>query len=280
MSTEGLAGNGLVEKLVDAIEKGGGNAAAGPLAPLSAVVKVFYDRRCLNAAESWELGLKNGLEGASLVMPLVSAGALKGMIDDASMQRDNLLMEWETALERSRQGKCLVLPIFITDPKHADANGKPKRVDFREASYPDAPHFLSGINIRTTLSALFKINGVKLALDRSGAPDPAQLAEAVHHVHLLIGSPELQAVRRRAQQEYQNEQENKDKMWKRVEAIIDGNDVIGSGASSIVYRGKLDPTMPDERFVAVKALKSDAGASKQFSTELEIMKGLKVRSIF
>ena len=269
-SVEYPNGSGLIEKLVDAIE---GNAGGTP--DFSSAVTMFWDRRCLNAGESWEAGLKNGLEGASLVMPLVSAGALQGMIEHAAARRDNLLMEWEIALERQRLGLCLVLPIFVQD---VGADGKPRRVDFREATYPDDPHFLSKISIRTTLVALFKFQGVRLALDRSGAPDPAQLAEAVRQVRRLLGSQELRTMRHRAQQDYQDERGRKDQMWKRVEAIIDGEDVIGRGASSIVYRGKIDPTEPDDPPVAVKALKAEAvAASKQFTTELEIMKGLKVK---
>ena len=186
VATEGADGNGLIEKLVGAIE-GGSDSASGPGSPPASAVTVFYDKRCLNAGESWELGIKNGLEGASLVMSLVSTGALQGMIDHADAQRDNLLMEWETALDRQRRGLCLLLPIFIED-----AGGQPRSVDFREATYPEAPHFFSGISIRATVAALFKIGGLTLALDRSGTPDPAQLAEAVRHVRLMLGSQGLQ----------------------------------------------------------------------------------------
>ena len=262
-------GNGLIEKLADAIEDDGG-------APANSAT-VFYDKRCLNSGESWELGLKNGLEGSLVVMPLVSAAALQGMVEHASTRRDNLLWEWEIALERQRRGLCLVLPVFVQD---VGADGKPRCVDFKEAAYPEASHFMSKISIRTTLVALFKINGVKLALDHSGAPDPAQKAEAVRQVRRLLGSQELRAMRHRAQQEYQDERGRKDQIWKHVEAILDGNDVIGRGASSVVYRGILDPTEPDDPPVAVKALKAEAvAASRQFTTELEIMKGLKVKNL-
>ena len=278
VSTEGQKttgcpdGNGLVEKLVNAIEGGKGRKTSS--GPESAAVTVFYDARCLNKGESWEAGLKNGLEGASLVMPLVSVGALQDMIDHAAKRRDNLLMEWEFALERQRRGLCLVLPIFVQD---VCADGKPRHVDFREAAYPEAPHFLSKISIRATLAAIFKIHGSKLTLDRRGAPDPAQLEEVVSEVRRLLGSQELRTMRQRAEQEYQDERVRKYQIWKRVETIIDSNIVIGRGASSVVYRGKLYPTEPDDPPVAVKVLNQDAvAASKQFSTELEIMKELEV----
>ena len=126
--------------------------------------------------------------------------------------------------------------------------------------------------------SLSKVQGVKLTIDGRGAADPAQLAEAVRQVGRLLGSRELRVMRQRAQQEYLEEQKLKAGMWKRVEAIINCDVVIGRGASSVVYRGKLHPHEPDELPVAVKALKqNDDAAIKQFSTEQEIMKGLQVR---
>ena len=276
VASEGAAGNGLIEKLVDAIESAGplNVAAVGPEPAPAVSPTVFYDRRCLNDGESWEAGLKNGLEGASLVMPLVSAGALRGMIEHAATRRDNLLMEWEIALERQSQGLCLLLPIFI---ESVGADGKPLPVDFRVASYPDSPHFMSGKSIRATLAALFLINGIKVSLGSSGALDPAQLEALVGRVRQVLDSQVVRMVRHRAQQAYDDERGRRDQMWKRVEAILVANDVIGRGASSVVFRGKLHPTEPDDPPVAVKALKAGAvAASKQFTTELEIMKALKV----
>ena len=40
--------------------------------------------------------------------------------------------------------------------------------------------------------------------------------------------------------------------WRRVEAIVARDDVIGRGGSSVVYRGSLDELDPDEPLVAVK----------------------------
>ena len=130
--------------------------------------------------------------------------------------------------------------------------------------------------------SLSKVQGVKLTIDGRGAADPAQLAEAVRQVGRLLGSRELRVMRQRAQQEYLEEQKLKAGMWKRVEAIINCDVVIGRGASSVVYRGKLHPTEPDDSDppVAVKALKAGGAAvDTLFSTELEIMKGLEVRCI-
>ena len=62
---------------------------------------------------------------------------------------------------------------------------------------PTTPNFLSGISIRATIAALFAIQGVELALDRNGAPNPAQLSTAVHRVRRLLVSPKLRAMQQR-----------------------------------------------------------------------------------
>ena len=156
VACEGAAGNGLAGRVADAIEAP--RVADGGIGGLRACV--FWDARCLNSGESWELGLKNGLEGASLVLPLISAAALRGMASLASARRDNLLMEWEIALARQRAGLCMILPIFISD---FDEDGRRRTVDFREASYPAAPHFLSHIPIRETVAAVLKLQGTHIA---------------------------------------------------------------------------------------------------------------------
>ena len=275
-ATEGLAGSGTIEKLVDAIEHEPTSDAVEREPSSKAIV--FFGKTCI-MSNSRELRLMNGLEGASLVVPIMSAAALQSMIEHAATRRDDLLTEWEIALERQRAGLCKVLPIIVPD----DVPGG--SVDFSGASYPDAPHFGSGISIRSTLAALFKcqIDGLKF-----GQPIDLTNVELVHMrmkltevadaVRGLLNSEELRKMRQRAQQEYEVERGRKDQMWKRVEAILDVNDVIGRGASSVVFRGRLHPHEPDDPQVAVKALNQNAvAASKQFSTELEIMKGLEVR---
>ena len=170
-ASEGPAGNGLVGRLIEALERdaggdaggaaegafggtAGGAAGAGSAAAAPASLSVFYGARCLGAHVPWEVGLKNGLEGAALVLPLVSAAALQDMAAHAATRRDRLLSEWELSLSRQRRGLCLLLPIFVHAP---DARGQPQAIDFREVSYPDRPHFLSGASIRSTFAALFKV---------------------------------------------------------------------------------------------------------------------------
>ena len=55
---------------------------------------------CLNDGEDWELALHAALEGAALVLPIVSQPALDGIAKNAPTRRDNLLMGEGRQLER------------------------------------------------------------------------------------------------------------------------------------------------------------------------------------
>ena len=141
VASEGADGNGLVEALFNGLIGVGAPEVGGAQAP---PLTCFWDKMCLNLGEAWESGLHNGLEGATLVVPLVSRAALAGMASSASKRRDNLLMEWEAALDRQRKGLCLILPVFVST--HEDEG-----ISFNEESYPSLPHAHSRVDIRATV---------------------------------------------------------------------------------------------------------------------------------
>ena len=48
-----------------------------------------HPQTCLNDGEDWELALHAALEGAALVLPIVSQPALDGIAKNAPTRRDN-----------------------------------------------------------------------------------------------------------------------------------------------------------------------------------------------
>ena len=68
----------------------------------------------------------------------------------------------------------------------------------------------------------------------------------------LLSSRERRSQRLSAQADFDAQRERAEYAWRRVEALVARNDVIGRGASSVVYRGSLDDSDPDEPLVAVK----------------------------
>ena len=62
---------------------------------------------CLNDGEDWELALHAALEGAALVLPIVSQPALDGIAKNAPTRRDNLLMGEGQCSARGGVGACI-----------------------------------------------------------------------------------------------------------------------------------------------------------------------------
>lgn len=62
-------------------------------------VKVFLDRNCLVDGEDWEAGFLYGLAYSSTMVLLISDLVVQGIIDNAPKWQDNVMLEYEAALE-------------------------------------------------------------------------------------------------------------------------------------------------------------------------------------
>jgi len=136
---------------------------------------VFWDQRCLNDAANWREGFLNGLKGSRIIILLISVGSLSRFASATASSQDNLLLEYEEALEMAKAGGIAVFPIFIGESKevsaefsHVDgAKGTEKQnvyfpFSFSHASldkFPTLNHSISGKAIRNTLSQIFSIQG-------------------------------------------------------------------------------------------------------------------------
>ena len=93
-------------------------------------MRVFLDRERLEAGERWDKGfIQTGVAASTLVLPLISAGALAGLAALATEDKiDWLLLEWEVALELEAVGRVgKIYPILLGKP---DDSGT--RTDFFE----------------------------------------------------------------------------------------------------------------------------------------------------
>ncbi|KAI8812784.1 hypothetical protein BJ742DRAFT_552999 [Cladochytrium replicatum] len=73
---------------------------------------VFLDQTCLVPGEDWVNGFLTGLVNTRMMVLLCSNAAIERM-KRADNSEDNLLLEWELALERYRAGVVEILPILI-----------------------------------------------------------------------------------------------------------------------------------------------------------------------
>ncbi|KAJ3390775.1 hypothetical protein HDU84_007020 [Entophlyctis sp. JEL0112] len=73
---------------------------------------VFLDQKCLNVGEDWERGFVTGLSHSNIMLALLSLSAMRRMME-AHEKPDNVLLEWEIALELENLGHVKIQPIFL-----------------------------------------------------------------------------------------------------------------------------------------------------------------------
>ena len=161
----------------------------------------------------------------------------------------------ELALQRLRAGDGLVLPVILG------------RVSHSLDPFPSEPHLATGAVIRDTISEVFKLNGVKVAIDSENAIAASDVLRVLDEARTMLASKDTRLERRRGEAA----RALASTLWSRVEPLVRARDVIGKGASAIVYKGVLDG-----RPVAVKTLLPTAtkSAAKQFDNEASLMLSL------
>jgi len=127
-------------------------------------VNPYLDRYCLEEGRPWEEGFLVGISNAALIVLLISEAALEG-IKGADKWQDNVLLEYEYALDKFSKNEASIYPVFLGSKVTGPTGKEVLWKDFSAYStdvYPDAPHQKSGINIRNTMKALFKIQGLQI----------------------------------------------------------------------------------------------------------------------
>jgi len=123
----------------------------------------YLDVQCLNDGEDWEMGFLYGLQGAAVALLLISDDGLK-RIEGANEHQDNVLLEFEKALEKMEHDEMIVLPLFVG--KNVDGGLFKKFSNFPGSQYPDAKHAseksTATCTVRETMNKLFKLQGIQV----------------------------------------------------------------------------------------------------------------------
>ena len=87
--------------------------------PSDEAAVVFLDQCCLVDGESWRVGFLRGLQCSSVFAPLISANTLLGIKELAAKpgRVDNVLLEYEAALDRHARGDMAVCPLLVGEHK-------------------------------------------------------------------------------------------------------------------------------------------------------------------
>ena len=127
--------------------------------------RIFLDKLCLVPGESWNDGFLYGLQRSAMAILLISQDGLKKIQRAASEPGDNLLLEYEFALQARSEGKMKVLPIFVDNADGTKFNS------FASSEYPDEKHMHSksttSKTVRATMKDLFSLQGIHMSRDAS-----------------------------------------------------------------------------------------------------------------
>jgi len=117
----------------------------------------------------------NGLETAAVILLLISEDGIKG-IEGAHERQDNVLLEYEFALEKHEKGTAVLLPLMVG--KYVDGGLYKPFGAFGTSQYADAKHAspksVGGKTVRQIMETLFKIQGLKT--------DPSALGDRVKDI--------------------------------------------------------------------------------------------------
>jgi len=124
-------------------------------------IRPFLDAECLNDGEEWEAGFLNGLEHAAVILLLISEDGIKG-IEGAHERQDNVLLEYEYALDKHAKETAVLLPLVVG--KTVEGGLYKPFGGFGVSQYSENKHASAkstGTSVRATMETLFKIQGLK-----------------------------------------------------------------------------------------------------------------------
>ncbi|KAJ3092047.1 hypothetical protein HK102_011253 [Quaeritorhiza haematococci] len=123
----------------------------------------YLDRRCLVAGKPFQEGFLNGLKRSRVIVLLISSGALKD-VRDAHNYADNMLLEWEYALEDLKTSSMtkVIIPLLIAT-ENDDASFR-KFADFDTTVYADEfpthPQSTHKNTVREVMRKIFETQGI------------------------------------------------------------------------------------------------------------------------
>lgn len=146
--------------------------------------RVFLDKYCLPLDGPRQMAVQTGLISSSVIVLLISQPTLDRM-RKADSKPNNLLLEYELALERAESGLALLLLVFIDEEKGTDVRR------CTASRFPDVPHAhpaSRAVSVRSTMEKLLKLQDLHIV--PSGAdsvlPSARRILEAATDLRLSL----------------------------------------------------------------------------------------------
>mmetsp|Transcript_36785 Transcript_36785/g.57522 ORF Transcript_36785/g.57522 Transcript_36785/m.57522 type:complete len:271 (+) Transcript_36785:1-813(+) len=134
---------------------------------------VFWDKKDLKPGAPWCEGFTRGLKNSTYMLALISREAVSKIKSLQEGKQDNVLLEYELAVDRLEKDPHFILPIHVGE--YTTPATLTKFKDFNPHNYPNHK---SGScqhrTIRETMSRLFAIQGIPL--------DPQDLQPCVDRI--------------------------------------------------------------------------------------------------
>jgi len=136
---------------------------------------VFLDAVELIPGKDWEEGFTLGLQNSKVIVPLISKAGLEGIRNLQAGGKDNVLYEYEMALEQMESRGLRIIPLHVAEIK-ADGSIVPFG-DFNPTLYPDhQSKTCTTRTVRETMQMMFKLQGIECIPRLSGIQEAIKQA--------------------------------------------------------------------------------------------------------
>jgi hypothetical protein len=130
-------------------------------------VRVFWDAKDISDGSNWKLVFLQAVKHSCLFVPIVSEAAIAPMAQvlPTNSKPDNVLLEYETAIQQQRNGLTAILPIFV-----GARSGPHERIPrfnfelFGSHTFPSTGSVTQPtVPVRDTMTAIFANQGLFLS---------------------------------------------------------------------------------------------------------------------
>ncbi len=135
-------------------------------------MRTFLDSKDIPLGENWKKCFMAALKHSCIYVVLISEAALEPMkkVLPTDAKDDNLLLEFETALQLARRKLVKIIPVLIGQRRGLEV----QKFDFQRAGASEFPETGSRSNpkipVRTTISGIYEQQGLFLSsIDDSGS---------------------------------------------------------------------------------------------------------------
>jgi hypothetical protein len=145
---------------------------------------MFWDKACLKDGAGWEDGFVKGLKQSNKFVALISENGLDGIIENAATTQDNVLKEYELAVDELEDDPKYIVPVLVGKYVRVDGAEMLKKFNGfgglmgKDGEFRKWPSEFSTTcktrTIKQTMEKLFSIQGIHL--------DPQQIETVVDRI--------------------------------------------------------------------------------------------------